>query len=119
MSVCNVHSAGICLTCGCDVQTLCCGNTVSDHLVQVTSTDVRLVDATSHEMVHQWRPPPGLNVNVASVNPSQVRDILYQSCFSTASPQCVTCYWLCHTFRMSCHKYLDVLGSEMASSFIF
>ena len=54
-------------------QTLCCGNTVSDHLVQVAGADVRLVDATTRQLLHQWRPPAGLQINVASVNPTQVR----------------------------------------------
>ncbi len=56
----------------CAAQTLCCGNTVSDHLVQVTGADVRLVDATTRQLLHQWRPPAGLQINVASVNPTQV-----------------------------------------------
>ncbi|EIE24281.1 hypothetical protein COCSUDRAFT_28729 [Coccomyxa subellipsoidea C-169] len=54
-----------------DAQTLCCGNTVSDHLVQVAGADVRLVDASTRQLTHQWRPPAGLNINVASVSPTQ------------------------------------------------
>ena len=70
------HSAPICWHA---VQTLCCGNTVSDHLVQVTGADVRLVDATTRQLVHQWRPPAGLQINVASVSPTQARPMLHLS----------------------------------------
>ena len=54
------------------MQTLHCGNTLGDTLVQVTPTEVRLVSAASKQMVHQWQPPPGQQINVAAGNASQV-----------------------------------------------
>ncbi len=39
--------------------------------MQVTGADVRLVDASTRQLTHQWRPPAGLNINVASVSPTQ------------------------------------------------
>ena len=73
---------GRCLTrltpvpvCACAAQTLCCGNTVADQLLQVTGGDVRLVDASTRALVQAWQPPPGLQINVASCSPSQARSV--------------------------------------------
>ncbi|CAK0750170.1 hypothetical protein CVIRNUC_001969 [Coccomyxa viridis] len=53
-------------------QTLCCANTVDDGLLQVTSSDVRVVDAGTGALVHAWNAPSGLQINTASASPSQV-----------------------------------------------
>ena len=57
----------------CAAQKLCCGNTVADQLLQVTSGDVRLVDTATRALVQAWQPPAGLQINVASCSPSQAR----------------------------------------------
>ena len=54
------------------LQTLCCANTVDDGLLQVTSSDVRVVDAGTGALVHAWNAPAGLQINTASASPSQV-----------------------------------------------
>ncbi|KAG2483888.1 hypothetical protein HYH03_017282 [Edaphochlamys debaryana] len=53
-------------------QTLWCGNMASDHLVQVTSSSVRLVECGSLALASQWTPPPGFAINVAAGSPTQV-----------------------------------------------
>lgn len=53
-------------------QTLCCANTVDDGLLQVTPMDVRVVDAGTGALVHQWKAPAGLQINTASASPTQV-----------------------------------------------
>lgn len=53
-------------------QTLCCANTVDDGLLQVTPQDVRVVDAATGALVHQWTAPAGLHINTASASPTQV-----------------------------------------------
>ena len=55
-----------------DEQTLFCGNMLSDTLVQVTSQDVRMVDAASGSLLGSWTPPDGARINVAAGNRSQV-----------------------------------------------
>ena len=55
------------------MQTLCCANTVDDGLLQVTPQDVRVVDAGTGALVHQWKAPAGLQINTASASPTQVR----------------------------------------------
>ena len=65
------------------MQTLYCGNTVGDHLVQVTAAGVRLLAASTGALQDQWLPPEGLQINVASASPSQV-----QPCPSTALLVC-------------------------------
>lgn len=54
-------------------QTLYCANAIGDQLLQVTSAAVRLVDASSHALAAEWRPPAGLSINVAAGSASQVR----------------------------------------------
>ena len=54
-------------------QTLCCANTLDDGLLQVTPQDVRVVDAGTGALVHQWKAPAGLHINTASASPTQVR----------------------------------------------
>ncbi|CAL5227828.1 g10856 [Coccomyxa viridis] len=53
-------------------QTLCCANTLDDGLLQVTPQDVRVVDAGTGALVHQWKAPAGLQINTASASPTQV-----------------------------------------------
>lgn len=53
-------------------QTLWCGNTATDHLVQVTSSAVRLVDCSSLQLVGCWSPPAGSAISVAAGSPTQV-----------------------------------------------
>ena len=55
------------------MQTLCCANTLDDGLLQVTPLDVRLVDAGTGALVHQWKAPAGLQINTASASATQVR----------------------------------------------
>ena len=55
----------------CCAQTLYCGNVVADQMVQVTRGGVRLVGAGGRGLLAEWRPPPGLQVNVASASASQ------------------------------------------------
>ncbi len=67
-------STGICihvlvLIC---MQTLCCANTVDDGLLQVTPQDVRVVDAATGALVHQWTAPAELHINTASASPTEV-----------------------------------------------
>ncbi|XP_022762657.1 DNA damage-binding protein 1a-like isoform X2 [Durio zibethinus] len=54
------------------VQTLFCHDAVSNQLVQVTSSSVRLVSSTSRELRHEWNAPSGYSVNVATANATQV-----------------------------------------------
>lgn len=54
-------------------QTLYCGNTRYDQLLQVTANGVRLVSASEgHALLSSWSPPAGLHVNVAAGGPTQV-----------------------------------------------
>ena len=59
----------------CPLQTLYCGNAVGDQLVQVTMAAVRLLSAAGKQLVHEWKPPQGLQINVAAGNPSQVQPL--------------------------------------------
>ena len=61
-------------------QTLCCANTVDDGLLQVTPLDVRVVDAGTGALVHQWKAPPGLQINTASASPTQVTPASWPCC---------------------------------------
>ena len=54
------------------LQSLYCGNAVGNQMIQVTPKEVRLLSAAQKQLVHQWRPPDGLQINVAAGNPSQV-----------------------------------------------
>ncbi|DBA79836.1 TPA: hypothetical protein ACH3X2_007673 [Trebouxia sp. C0005] len=53
-------------------QTLYCGNMVGDQMVQVTSAGVRLLAAQTGALHHEWLPPSGLQINIASASPSQL-----------------------------------------------
>ena len=53
-------------------QTLYCGNVAGDQVVQVTRGGVRLAGAGGRGLLAEWRPPPGLQVNVASASATQV-----------------------------------------------
>eukprot|EP01018_Ginkgo_biloba_P031082 Gb_27300 [translate_table: standard] len=55
-----------------DAQTLYCQNAVHDQLVQATAGSVRLVRASSRELLTEWRVPFGFSVNVATANATQV-----------------------------------------------
>ncbi|EFJ23079.1 hypothetical protein SELMODRAFT_151061 [Selaginella moellendorffii] len=55
-----------------EAQTLFCHNAIHDQIIQVTSTSLRLVDATSRRQLTEWRTPSGVAINVATANASQV-----------------------------------------------
>ncbi|KAG6404983.1 hypothetical protein SASPL_132562 [Salvia splendens] len=55
-----------------NVQTLFCHDAAYDQLVQVTSSTVRLVSATSRELHNEWFAPEGYSINVATANVTQV-----------------------------------------------
>lgn len=44
---------------------------VGDQMVQVTSAGVRLLAAQTGALHHEWLPPSGLQINIASASPSQ------------------------------------------------
>ena len=50
-------------------------------MIQVTPKEVRLLSAAQKNLVHQWRPPDGLQINVAAGNPSQVPTLLAMDLF--------------------------------------
>lgn len=52
--------------------TLYCGNTNTNQLLQVTSSEVRLIDCATLALVQNWTPPAGRSINMASGSPSQV-----------------------------------------------
>ena len=54
------------------VQTLYCGSAVHEQLVQVTYSSVRLVDAAGRQLVAEWKPFGGRQINVAAASGSQV-----------------------------------------------
>ncbi|XVE94238.1 hypothetical protein REPUB_Repub01dG0264300 [Reevesia pubescens] len=54
------------------VQTLFCHDAVYNQLVQVTSSNVRLVSSLSRELRDEWNAPSGYSVNVATANATQV-----------------------------------------------
>ncbi|CAI5964736.1 unnamed protein product, partial [Closterium sp. NIES-64] len=53
-------------------QTLFCGNVLHDQIVQVTASELRLVNAHTLQQVTEWRAPAGASINVATANLSQV-----------------------------------------------
>ncbi|CAM6089835.1 unnamed protein product [Calypogeia fissa] len=55
-----------------EAQTLFCHNAIHDQLVQVTAGSLRLVDAASRRQLTEWKAPPGISINVATANASQV-----------------------------------------------
>ena len=76
----------------CPLQTLYCGNAIGDQLVQVTTAAVRLLSAAGKQLVHEWKPPQGLQINVAAGNPSQVQipgavgSVVYTVCADGTGP---------------------------------
>ena len=74
-------------------QTLCCANTVDDGLLQVTPQDVRVVDAATGALVHQWTAPAGLHINTASASPTQV-SFLYLLLYSGQLNHYITAHHL-------------------------
>lgn len=55
-----------------DAQTVFCGNVTHDQFLQVTKNSVRLIDCGTKQMVAEWHPPDGCNINSAAASPSQV-----------------------------------------------
>ncbi|KAL2629921.1 hypothetical protein R1flu_014607 [Riccia fluitans] len=55
-----------------EAQTLFCCNAIHDQLIQVTAGSLKLVDAASRRQLTEWKAPPGIAINVASANASQV-----------------------------------------------
>ncbi|KAL3687828.1 hypothetical protein R1sor_014137 [Riccia sorocarpa] len=55
-----------------EAQTLFCCNAIHDQLVQVTAGSLKLVDAASRRQLTEWKAPPGISINVATANASQV-----------------------------------------------
>eukprot|EP00240_Pyramimonas_obovata_P000173 CAMPEP_0118957844 /NCGR_PEP_ID=MMETSP1169-20130426/62317_1 /TAXON_ID=36882 /ORGANISM="Pyramimonas obovata, Strain CCMP722" /LENGTH=1091 /DNA_ID=CAMNT_0006905945 /DNA_START=129 /DNA_END=3404 /DNA_ORIENTATION=- len=53
-------------------QTLYCGNAAHDQLVQVTCGSLRLVSASTRQLVASWAPPSGFQINIAAANNTQV-----------------------------------------------
>lgn len=53
-------------------QTLYCGNAIGKQIVQVTPKEIRLLSTGEKQLLHQWQPPSGMQINVAAGNPSQV-----------------------------------------------
>lgn len=53
------------------VQTLWCGNGIDGQLIQVTSTEVRLV-GKSHDVLDTWHPPQNAAITVATGNSRQI-----------------------------------------------
>jgi len=53
-------------------RTLHCGNLAEGLVLQVTATSCRLVDATSLQLVDEWRLPSGAKLTVAASNSTQI-----------------------------------------------
>lgn len=53
-------------------QTLLCLNAAHDQFVQVTAAELRLVSASTRQLVTAWKPPPGQVINVAAATAGQV-----------------------------------------------
>lgn len=56
-------------------------------MIQVTPKEVRLLSAARKQLVNHWRPPDGLQINVAAGNPSQVH-LLSVSLLETLTTDC-------------------------------
>lgn len=69
------------------LQTLCCANTQHDQFVQVTATQVRLVDALTHQLAAQWESGAAGRITIASASPTQVG--------AARAKQAVSSYWHC------------------------
>ncbi|BBN08966.1 DNA damage-binding protein 1 [Marchantia polymorpha subsp. ruderalis] len=55
-----------------EAQTLFCFNAVHDQLIQVTASSLKLVDAATRRQLTEWKAPPGIAINVATANATQV-----------------------------------------------
>jgi DNA damage-binding protein 1 len=53
-------------------QTLWCGNMLYDQIVQVTDKELRILNATTKQVVSKWSPPEGKSIVVVNGNASQV-----------------------------------------------
>ena len=53
-------------------QTLLCLNAVHDQFLQVTATELRLVSASTRQLVTAWKPQPGQAIIAAAANAGQV-----------------------------------------------
>lgn len=62
-------------------QTFSCQNVCHNQVVQATPAGVRLINAKTQKLVHQWSPPENRNISVISINPTQIvcasRNIVY------------------------------------------
>lgn len=58
------------------MQTLYCGNTAADQIVQITRQSLRLIDAGTRQLTQEWRPPDGITINVAAASPTQARSVV-------------------------------------------
>jgi DNA damage-binding protein 1 len=56
----------------CNAPSLFCQDAIHDQLVQVTADSVRLVSASSRELLFEWRDPSVLSITVATANSTQV-----------------------------------------------
>lgn len=57
------------------MQSLYCGNTAADQIVQITRQSLRLIDAGTRQLAQEWRPPDGLAINVATASPTQASTV--------------------------------------------
>nr|CCA20849.1 predicted protein putative [Albugo laibachii Nc14] len=55
-----------------DAKTLYCRNVNEDGWLQVTETEVRIIDAQTTSICCGWIPPPSTRITVASANPTQI-----------------------------------------------
>lgn len=55
-----------------NVKTLYCRNVYGYGWLQVTETEVRIIDANTSNVCSQWYPPPSTRITVASANPTQI-----------------------------------------------
>mmetsp|Transcript_63382 Transcript_63382/g.200458 ORF Transcript_63382/g.200458 Transcript_63382/m.200458 type:complete len:1099 (-) Transcript_63382:192-3488(-) len=51
-----------------NAQTLFCANVGHDQIVQATATSLRLCDAETKALLQEWKPPSGLQINVATAS---------------------------------------------------
>lgn len=54
-----------------DLQTLYCGKTLDNKMVQITSASVRLICMESKKLISEWKVPYFKNIYVASCNGRQ------------------------------------------------
>jgi DNA damage-binding protein 1 len=55
-----------------DESTIACVNVTGNQYIQVTASRIRLISCQTRTLVAEWTPGPGLRINVAAVNPSQI-----------------------------------------------